>query len=397
MPDSLYLDTARFGRMRRSAAAALADFARLCSDEGSSLAVESLLVGGYWAWPTGLRDRYPNLATWRGLDGLREAVRSVAGAVPRTAVFFAARAATLMRLAARMLARRCRTILHTDLEWGGFVEILRREAGRRDSRVVALPIRGLIEREGLDAAEVSARIAEAFSRRGCDGLFLSDISWDGIRLPLAQLESLMAEVRCSVIDGSQALGHAPPALAHADIYLAGGQKWLRAGHPIGIAIASRPGFAECVASVRREDPLLDLLVQHDSNTWLPHGETADLSAFFCLDAAARDAVRRRDATDGAFSRRLSNAETTRSIGRECGWRAVHEGHGLRSGIVRLRRDCGHMMPAARLRAELTGRGVACSAYDDGSIRLSMIGQPFEDEDLELIDAALHAQAAARIA
>ena len=75
MPTELYLDTARFGRTRRRAWHAQRDFLRLCAEEAGSAHIEALLRDGHDSWPDRLRARYPALADWRGVAGMKGAVR----------------------------------------------------------------------------------------------------------------------------------------------------------------------------------------------------------------------------------------------------------------------------------------------------------------------------------
>ena len=150
MPTELYLDTARLGRMGLRAQRAHRDFLRLCGDEGGSAHVEDLLRLGTDAWPDSLRRRYPALADWEGVDGLKRSLRALTGTGPETEVLLAQRSAQLMRLAARALFRRCRRVLHTDLEWPGYLRILEAE-GDADRARRGLPAgpRGDLPRSDL--------------------------------------------------------------------------------------------------------------------------------------------------------------------------------------------------------------------------------------------------------
>jgi len=398
---TLYLDTARFGRMRLRARDAATDFARLCTDEGGSRRVEELLGGGYRAWPDPLCRRYPGLSDWGGLASLRRDLRSLLGAPPESEILLAARSATLMRIAARTLARRCRRILHTDLEWGSYVGLLRGEARRNVGEIVSLPVRRLIVERMIDPEEVTQFVADACRRQSALGLFLTDISHDGIRFPVAAVVRELerrGERPLVIVDGSQAIGQAPAAIEGCDLYLGGAQKWLRAGHPIGIAVAPRLATRECFARVADElvgsgeagDPLLDFVHQVGREGSHPYGETADLGAVFCLAAAVRAQIAERSGVEGHFRFRLANAARVRELAREVGWEPLEMSRAFRSGIQLLIATATELqsLPAERLRSELHRRGVAGTAYAGGLVRLSMIGELWEGEDLHVIRSAL---------
>ncbi len=129
MPTELYLDSARLGLMPPRARRAQHDFVRLVGREGASAAVTGLLRGGFDSWPRELRSRYPDLGDWRGIGPLLQAIRVLTGAPQAAEVFLSSHSAPLMWFAADLLCRTCRVILHTDLEWPPYLEILRAEAG----------------------------------------------------------------------------------------------------------------------------------------------------------------------------------------------------------------------------------------------------------------------------
>ena len=255
MPTELYLDTARLGRMHPAARAAARDFDRLCGHEGGSPLVERLIGDGAADWPASLRRRYPGLAGWGGLDALKGSLRALAGVPADADVHLAGRSAVLMRLVARAMFRRCRRVLHTDLEWPAHLATLESERRRAGREAVALPVRDLVFRDGVDAAELATLVAERYRRHGCDGLFLGAVSHDGVRFPLPELARAMAYLpspRFVAVDGAQALGHAPAADFPCDALLGGGHKWLRSGRPLAMAFAPRPGSRGLIRSIAGE-------------------------------------------------------------------------------------------------------------------------------------------------
>ncbi|WP_410972008.1 hypothetical protein, partial [Salmonella sp. SAL4445] len=74
----LYLDTARLGRMSPGAASAHRDFVALAGDEGGGLYFDRFLTEGLAACPTPFATRYPGLAGWQGIAGLKANLRSLA-------------------------------------------------------------------------------------------------------------------------------------------------------------------------------------------------------------------------------------------------------------------------------------------------------------------------------
>ena len=175
MPTELYLDTARFGQTGTRAQEALRDFVRLSGEEGGS----QLLVDFVREGTGGFGDRYPGLAAWRGVPEFNRSLRSVAGFTQETDVLVAARSSQLMRLAALALFRRCGRVLHTDLEWPGYLAILRAEGDRVRRESVCVPVRDAIFAGSLTRDEIVRKLADSFRATDCEGLFLSDVSYEG--------------------------------------------------------------------------------------------------------------------------------------------------------------------------------------------------------------------------
>ena len=305
MPTDLYLDTARFGRTRRRAWHAQGDFLRLCAEEGGSAHTVELLRGGYESWSEPLMRRYLGLADWRGVNGLKESLRRLVGAPPGSGVLVSQRSAALMQLASRALARRCCKVLHTDLEWPGYLEILRAEHARGGREVVCVPVRSALLGDKMTAEELVDFVGHQYRSRGCDGLFLSAISFEGVRFPVAELLGALSTRQASrlvVIDGAQALGHAPFDLGGCDVYLAGCHKWLGSGYPLGLAVLSRRRSRGLVRGLceetpvagQRDDPLLAFTRQLERDACESFGETVGLAGLFGAAAAVGDILADRE-------------------------------------------------------------------------------------------------------
>src|SRR5262245_61044559 len=100
MATTLYLDTARLGRMSPRAQAANLALTRLAGKVGGSVRFDDLLYQGFHAWNASLQRRYHGLSDWRGLSRLKASLRAPTGALPELPVLLANRTAELMRLAA---------------------------------------------------------------------------------------------------------------------------------------------------------------------------------------------------------------------------------------------------------------------------------------------------------
>ena len=403
MCTELYLDTARLGRMNLRAHGAHEDFLRLCRDEGGSAHVEDLLRQGFDAWPGSLRRRYASLADWGGVEGLKRSLRTLTGTGPETEVLLAQRSAQLMRLAARALFRRCTRVLHTDLEWPGYLRILRAEGTRVGRDAVCLPVREKVFRDRIAADELARLVAAHYRRQGCDGLFLSAVSYEGIRLPvgaLVELLSLGRAPRFVAIDGAQALGHAPLDVHSCDLYLSGSHKWLRAGLPLGMAFAPRPDSRgllrmlceEMIAGMELEDPLLSLTREIERDALEPYGETVSLAPLLTLAAATAAAIGDPDSPERRFRTRLGNGGELAEVAERTGWHPQLVDGSLRSGILLLRAGSADVQaaPPGPLRSRFQRAGLALTAYPDGVVRSSLPPVPWEDADLDQIRSTLRA-------
>ena len=396
MSDQLYLDTARFGRMRLRARHAAGDFLRLCGEVGVSGPLEDLLRRGPPAWPEALRRRYPGLEDWGGVGALKASIRTLAAAGPDSEVLLAQRSSSLMRLAARALFGRCRRVLHTDLEWPGYLRLLEAERARTRGETVLLPAREAVFRDGISAAELVGHVREEYLRRGCDGLFLSAPSYEGIRFPVGELVRLLepsSPPPFIVVDGSQGLGHLPTPAGGCDLFLAGGHKWLRAGLPLGVAVVPRPGPG--VSDVMGEgegtdDGLLGLCQRLERDATQAFGETVNISPLFTAAAAVAAALDDPGSDEGRFRARSANAGAVAAAAERTGWRPLVVDRPLRSGILLLEsRDAEERSaPPDRLRARFQRRGVALTAYPGGRIRLSLPSSPLEEFDVGLIRESL---------
>ncbi len=178
MATTLYLDTARLGRMSPRAQAANTAFTSLAGAVGCSVRFEDLLYGGFQAWEPSLRRRYNGLSSWQGLSALKESLRALSGAGLELPVFLASRTAELMRLSARLLFRKCKRVLFSDLEWPAYRAILEDEGTRTRGEVKQIPLREFILNDHASPEEIAALIAAYYDQQGCGGVFLSSVTYE---------------------------------------------------------------------------------------------------------------------------------------------------------------------------------------------------------------------------
>lgn len=392
MQTELYLDTARFGRMVPGARTALDDFASLCTAEGGSLRLLDILRG---------QAGFDGISDWSGLGGLGASVRSLVNASEGSRVLTAQRSLSLARVLARTIFKRCKSVLCTDLEWPRYRILLKEEGRRLGGELTCLAVRDLLLRDGVGREELVRVLARGYREYRCDGLFLSDVSFDGIRLPVAELlEELVhsRSLRFVAVDGAQAIGHVPCDLGRmpCDAYLAGCHKWLGAGHTLAFLVCPRSRsrglidavLAEMIDSGEIDDPLLLLLMELEGAASPQHGGTADLACLFSGSAVVAEAARLGN--DGRLPVLRANAERVEELARVRGWRPISVHSQLGTGVQLLEtvREETRRIPADFVRREFQERGIALTAFSGGILRLSMPGDPIEPGSLAALGRAL---------
>lgn len=404
MPTELYLDTARLGLMPPRARRAHHDFVRLVGREGASSAVIDLLRGGFDDWPRELRCRYPDLGDWRGIGPFLQALRVLTGAPQEAEVYLSSHSAPLMELAARLLCRFCRVILHTDLEWPPHVEILRAEARRRGRRLVSVPTREALVAERADRDELIDRLTRAYCRSGADGLFVTEVTFDGIRLPLVRLVASLATSgvpRFTVVDAAQALGHTPLDLraGPGDLYIGGCHKWVGSGLPLSVAVAPKWRTSGLVCEVadalpraqRFNDPLLSLARSLSARGFPGQGETVNLAPLFPASAAVSVQLGRADSGISRFEQRVKNSRVLSRVASESGWNplVIHPDHQSGILLIRAASHAARGIDPDRLRSSFRRQGVVLTAYPGGLVRASLSDVAWNDPLLGVALAAFH--------
>lgn len=381
MPDSLYLDTARLGRISSSALLAHRDSVALAAAEGASARFERFLTHGLAACPREMADQYPGLATWAGVAELKQALRTLMGHGPDLPVLLANRSAQLMRLAGRLLFHPCRNVLTTDLGWPPYHAVLEDEARRAGRTVTTVAVRADVLAGRLGADEVVERVGREYARRRCDGLFLTAVSHLGVRLPVERLvraAGAAGEVCFVIVDGAQDFchTHSPVRTGYYDLYLAGCHKWLSAHHPMGLGFYGRARSRTVIDTVRSraiadgtlDDPLLAFSGQLETGEKLGFGETVNLVSLFTARAAVSDLP----GHDGAAVQQRNVTAAAATVA-AAGWRPLLLDVALRSGILLIEadHDAVRSKDEHALRAKLWESGVAATTYPGGVVRLSL--------------------------
>ena len=401
----LYLDTARLGLTSRSAQQAHRDFVRFSGEEGCSLYFDKLLRDGFHAWPSHLQQRFAGLQHWEGIGELKQALRHAAGFSNDENVLIANRSAQLMRLASRLLFRRCRHVLVTDIGWPSYQNILAHEKDHvLDAEIALVPIRSLILYDQATVEDVVERIAFRYRVHDCDGLFLPAVSNDGIRLPIGAILKEIRKIRTPrfvVVDGAQAFCHTPldPGLKNCDIYLAGCHKWLRAcNQPMGLAFCPKrrsqnfiqTACQRMLKSSDLDDPLLIFTSQLESNSLERFSETVNLAPMFSCRAALNDWNDENHSIQSTFRIRLENAQRLAEVASNAGWRSLLPDKPLRCGILLLQAEDRLLraISAADMRLPLQSHGITATTYHCGIIRLAMPNSPLTDSQIAFLQTSL---------
>jgi aspartate aminotransferase-like enzyme len=390
------------GQMAPSAQWALHDFVRLAGEEGCTLYFEQFHKSGFSALPTSHQKRYPGLRCWGGLDELKAALADFAGLPVGARPLIAGRSANLMKLVANLLFRSGKRILVTDLTWPSYEKILEREVRKSAGEVHRVHVRKGILRGAITGAELVNTITRTVHDKACDGIFIPEISHDGIRIPTAETVTALRRYNPALfvaVDGAQAFGHVPLNLAQTpcDFYLTGCHKWLGGHLPLGIGFLPNPATAadiarrttELVERRRLDDPLLAFLQSIETERTRRFTETVNLSPLFSCRGAMEDQF-----TDGPIAgrlrRRLANSDLVRRIARMTAWKPLMPMQEFRSASVLLRSTSAAVRRLApdRVRSLFHERGIRLTSYAGGVVRLAMPSVPLATRQAGILIQAL---------
>jgi selenocysteine lyase/cysteine desulfurase len=399
----LYLDTARLGRMSVSAQRAHRDFARFAGEEGCPLYFEHFLARGAKARSDVFAARYPGMACWPGIKGLKEQIRRLTRTPSDLPVLLANRSAQLMKLAARLLFLSCRNVFVTDLGWPPYRAILDAERQRKSRKVTEIAVRDAVLLDATAEDNVVSLLCSEFRRNQCDGLFLTAVSHDGVRLPIEKIVTELeatAALRFVVVDGAQAFCHTHTDLSHApfDLYLTGSHKWLGAYHPLGIALYGKRRSRQLIETIRDEminradlnDPLLRFTEQLESDGLDGYTETVNVAPLLTCSAAAQDAFASSRCFDTSLDNQLHNCSLASDLADGTQWTPLQPAKPFQSGILLLQSRSNHVRsaPPAAIRDAIQREGLAVTNYPGGLLRLSMPRIPLSKMDLNRIRLAL---------
>ena len=397
MGTELYLDTARLGRMCPGARLAEQDFGWLVSRLGSSLYLERFLSHGVQSLPVCYRRRVPHLQCWRGVAGFRQALAKFVSQTEACKMHFFSQSSSLIDFAADCLFDRAHRVLVTDLGWPAYTATLHDMAFARRKSLHVVLLKDQVLRDGLDENDLIEQIVAAYQQRGCDAVFLSDISYLGVRLPIESiLARLNEDCRFSVVDGAQAFNQRPVDLSKlaCDLYLAGSQKWLCSYHPLRMAFVGRQRHAEQIENIAtrtdaKRDALFNFCRCLEGRPEIAYGETVNVSALIAAAGALQQMSGRPADRCTLWNRLTENASALAHWLSDSPFVPVLSSPSLQSGILLLRDANGADDSPPVQRADLAGLGLVASTFAGGLLRLSMPTIAFSLHQMSTIARALH--------
>ena len=399
MSTELYLDTARLGRMCRGARTAEQEFGWLVGQLGSSLYLERFLSHGFRSLPSRFRRRVPDLKCWPGVAGFRQALGRFVRQPTGLPTHFFGQSSALIRFAAQCLFDKSHRVMVTDLAWPAYVRVLQQVATEKDRELCLIPLRHIVMSDRANKADVVRHLSQAYQRYQCDGLFLSDITYLGIKLPVKELlaELMPSNPRFVVIDGAQAFHQRTVDLSslNCDLYLAGTQKWFGAYHPLRLAFIGRGTNSATIEEIRRKwsgdhpDALFDFChaVQHAE--FASFGETVNVSPLIVAAGALQQARRQANSLHDPWEVLLTNARSLADWIGDPFCRPVRRHDSLASGILLLSAKRPGGESETRARSALARSGIIASAFPNGLLRLSMPRYYLPLRQRTLISRALH--------
>ncbi len=400
----LYLDTARLGQTSPSALETQVDFFRLTAEQPSSLYTDRFLAEGIEAAPDSWIERFPGLGRWRGVAELKKKVLLAADAPSGHEVAIASRSTLLMRTAASAMYRLCRNVLVTDLNWPAYQTEVAHTAARTHQRYTVFSCRNRLSRHQMSSERLISEITKLYNKQCCDGVFLPLVDNLGVKVPVKQIVAAISEKaspRFVLIDGAQALGHLPKIDVHdlCDIFIAGGHKWLRSGHPLGIAIygraRSRDYLSRCFNAGDRANQIDDSLcrfVSALSERFVrnQYAETVNVSPLLSFRAALEDFPCSSQERRQQWQHQAENHTHVHRVACSCGWKLQTVSEDFQCGILTIRPGKFRLKSerGGSFRRRLAKQSVAASCYGDGTIRLSMPKRILGNQELHAIEIAL---------
>ena len=394
MDSKLYLDTARVGRMTIGAQRACGKAVELAQSD-PQLIYQAIINPG----------ANSGVTLWTGLDGISSSIRKFTDCPDNRKLVTASNSASLVKLAARSLFLVSRRLLVTDLIWPNHLEELKKECHRTNNELQVVPVRHLIAKQGWHSGEISELITTCYDEQDCDALFLTAVSYDGIRLPLDSIFAVIGrsnKVRLSVVDGAQEFAHCDAKLKNlpCDLYLFGSHKWLGAYHPMSLGLYGkrRSGdFLEqtlerLIATREVCDPLLKFTFSLQTGRTDEPNETVNFLPLLATSGAIDDLAQR----PAGFQTRLTNARRFVDIAKEAGWQSANRfsDPSFETGIVVLSNRKNKMVHPTVVESSFFEQGIVLTGYPGGRIRASMPIGRFTVAEEKLVAAALNSVACA---
>jgi len=401
MHTELYLDTARLGRMCRGARTAEQEFGWLVGQLGSSLYLERFLTHGFPSLPKRFARRVPHLQCWSGVAGFGQALGSFVGQPAGLSTHFFGQSSSLIRFAAECLFARSRRVLVTDLAWPAYLQVLRQVAAEQNREVHVVPLRHLVMSDRANHADVLRRLSQAYLQQHCDGLFLSDITYLGIKLPVQELlaELTPTNPRFVVIDGAQAFHQRTIDLSRlrCDLYLAGTQKWFGAYHPLRIAFVGCNDNLATIEKVREtwsrghehRDALFEFCHAVQQSEFASFGETVNVSPLIAAAGALKQARREASSLHNRWKMLLINARSLADWIEDRTCRPARHHDSLASGILLVSATQRSVQDGTTTRSALIRSGIVASVFPHAILRLSMPRYYLSLHQKSLIATALH--------
>jgi selenocysteine lyase/cysteine desulfurase len=234
------------------------------------------------------------------------------------------------------------------------------------------------------------------------------VSQHGVKLPIERILGAIHAIsppEFAVVDGAQAFCQVSPEenSSHADLYLAGTHKWLRAYYPMGLLFLPRLSSQKFIEATLEQmlevgeldDPLLTFAHELEKGTLQAFSETVNLTPLFSTRAALAEV------SEGSFDfpKARQNADSLVATASGTDWRAVLPADDLRSAILLLQSSQREARTASpeEMRRLFQAHGIALTAYNDGIIRLSMPTSPWSEGENDRVIAALKSRmGAARV-
>jgi hypothetical protein len=224
-----------------------------------------------------------------------------------------------------------------------------------------------------------------YEATGCEGLFLSSLTYQGLRLPVREIaRALAASPRPSfvVVDGAQGFCHAPAELGsgYCDLFLAGTHKWLRAYHPMGVGFCGRPESADfikrtCEGMMAEEgidDALLHFTSRRERGVRERFTETVSLAPLFSCAAALAENLGSGPCPRKRFAELVYRARELQELSEGSAWAPLVPHPSLRSGILLLHSGDPAVQAESpeSLRRHFQAQNLSLTAYENGIVRLS---------------------------